>query len=145
MIAVHTNILVYAHRADSPFHAAARPVVASLREGTAPWAIAWPCVYEFINIVTHPKIYAPPSTLAQALATVRSWSAGDNLHLLHESADFLPTLAEVATAAKVKGPLIHDARIAALCLRHGVRELWTADRDFSAFGKLATRNPLAGK
>jgi len=52
------------------------------------------------------------------------------------------TLRKLATHAKLSGPRIHDARIAALCLHHGVRELWTADRDFSLFPKLKTRNPL---
>ena len=54
-------------------------------------------------------------------------------------------LRELARAAKLSGPRIHDARIAALCLHHGVRELWTADRDFSMFPKLKTRNPLVKK
>ena len=52
---------------------------------------------------------------------------------------------QLAAHAKLSGPRIHDARIAALCLNHGVRELWTADRDFSMFPKLKTRNPLVKK
>jgi predicted nucleic acid-binding protein len=48
----------------------------------------------------------------------------------------------LSLAAQLTGPRIHDARIAALCLHHGVRELWTADRDFSLFPSLKTRNPL---
>jgi predicted nucleic acid-binding protein len=46
-------------------------------------------------------------------------------------------------SGRIAGPRVHDARIAALCLAHGVRELWTADRDFSRFPSLATSNPLA--
>ena len=42
MIAVDTNLLVYAHRKDSQWHAVAEPAVRSLAEGTAPWAIPWP-------------------------------------------------------------------------------------------------------
>lgn len=142
MIAVDTNILVYSHRQDSPFHERATAAIDELRRKEEPWAIPWPCIYEFINIVTHPKIYRPPSTFAEAATSVERWMASGNMHLLHESADFWPTLAEIAEKGRVRGPKIHDARIAAICLRHGVRELWTADRDFSAFPKLTTRNPL---
>jgi uncharacterized protein len=68
-----------------------------------------------------------------------------NLEFLAESPRYLEKLRELARAARVKGPRIHDARVAALCLHHGVAELWTADRDFSPFPRLQTRNPLAGQ
>jgi predicted nucleic acid-binding protein len=64
--------------------------------------------------------------------------------LLSESPTHWPTLKPLLKAGRVAGPLVHDARIAALCLQHGVRELWTADRDFSRFPSLRTRNPLLG-
>ena len=59
MIAVDTNLLVYAHREDSPWHDAAYARIAELAESRAPWAIPWPCLHEFLAIVTHPRIYAP--------------------------------------------------------------------------------------
>jgi uncharacterized protein len=142
MIALDTNILVYAHKEQSPFHKEAKAALQGLCRGTDRWAIAWPCVYEFINIVTHPKIYQPASTLAEAFTAIESWGGGGNLDFLHEGRSFLPTLKTIALEAQVRGPKIHDARIAAICLRHGVREVWTADRDFSAFTSLRTRNPL---
>ena len=74
-----------------------------------------------------------------------SLMASPQLHLLAESPGYFEKLRELALAAKLSGPRIHDARIAALCLHHGVRELWTADRDFSMFPKLKTRNPLVKK
>ena len=145
MIAVDSNLLIYSHRADSKFHAAAKELIDFLRHESAPWAIPWPCVHEFIGIVTHTNIYKPASTLPQALAAVDAWLVGDNVHLLAESPGYFEKLRELALAAKLSGPRIHDARIAALCLHHGVRELWTADRDFSMFPKLKTRNPLVKK
>ncbi len=145
MIAVDTNLLVYSHRADSEFHAAAKEFIDSLRHQSAPWAIPWPCIHEFIGIVTRTGIYQPPTALNQACAAVDAWLAGGNLHLLAESPGYFEKLRELALAAKLSGPRIHDARIAALCLHHGVRELWTADRDFSLFPKLKTRNPLVKK
>ena len=67
MIAVDTNILVYSVRADSPWHPAALQCLRDLAEGASPWAIAWPCIHEFIAVVTHPRIYKPPTPLRDAL------------------------------------------------------------------------------
>ena len=142
MIAVDSNLLVYAHRKDSEFHTASKELVNALRHQSTPWAIPWPCVHEFISIVTHPGIYKPASTLSEALGFLDSMFTSPQLLLLSESPGYFERLREIATAARLKGPRIHDARIAALCLHHGVRELWSADRDFSAFPQLSTRNPL---
>ena len=72
MIAVDTNLLVYAHRRDSEWNAAARSALSDLAEGRRAWAIPWPCVHEFVAIVTHPKIYQPPSTIAEAIDQVEA-------------------------------------------------------------------------
>ena len=142
MIAVDSNVLVYAHRRDSPWHGEATTRLKELAEGTAAWAIPWPCVHEFLSIVTHPRIYDPPSTLAQAIDQVEAWLASPSLVLLAEDRDYWPGLRVILERARVAGPRIHDARIAALCTSHGVRELWTADRDFGRFADLQARNPL---
>ncbi|MFT3777490.1 MAG: PIN domain-containing protein [Ottowia sp.] len=142
MIALDTNLLVYAHRADSPFHAAAAPLVRQLAEGGSAWAIPWPCLHEFYAIATHPRVYAPPSTPAQALQQIDFWLESPTLHLLSETEAHWPQLRGLLGKGKVQGALVHDARVAALCLAHGVRELWSADRDFSRFPALRVRNPL---
>ncbi len=142
MIAIDTNLLVFAHRGSAPHHetalAALRPVI----EGNSPWAIPWPCVHEFIAITTHPAIYKPASTLSEACGFIESLFGSPQLQLIAESPGYYEKLRELATKAKLVGPRIHDARIAALCLHHGVSELWTADRDFSTFPSLKVRNPL---
>ena len=142
MIAVDTNILVYSHRRESPAHQRAREQVDALRHSSAPWAIPWPCIHEFIAIVTNPRIFKTITPLATASTTIDAWHAAGNLHLIAESAGYLQKLEQLSRAANLSGAQIHDARIAALCLHHGVRELWTADRDFSLFPQLTTRNPL---
>ena len=142
MIAVETNLLVYAHREDSEFHAAAKECVEALRHQPAPWAIPWPCIHEFIGIVTHPGIYRPPSALSEALGFVEALLAAPPLQLLAESSGYFEKLRAICVAARLRGPRIHDARIAVLCLHHGVSELWSADRDFSVFPQLKVRNPL---
>jgi len=145
MIAVDTNLLIYSHREDSPFHAAAKQTIDALRHQAGPWAIPWPCVHEFIGIATHPGIFKPASALFEALGFLDALFASPQLHLLAESLGYFEKLRAIATAAQLKGPRIHDARIAALCLHHGVSELWSADRDFSAFPQLKVRNPLIKK
>lgn len=145
MIAVDTNILVYAHREDSEWHATAHARVAELAAARAPWAIPWPCVHEFLAIVTHPKIYSPPSPLAFAIDQVEAWLEAPTLVLLSESGDYWRELRTTIEAGRVVGPQVHDARIAALCLQNGVRELWSADRDFGRFPALRTTNPLIAR
>lgn len=142
MIAVDTNVLVYAHRADSAWHGRAAEAVRSLAEDIGSWAIPWPCLHEFLAIVTHPRIYAPPTPLEAALAQVDAWLEAPGLVLLVESGQHWTALREILLAGRIAGPRIHDARIAALCRQHGVYELWTADRDFSRMIGVRTRNPL---
>jgi toxin-antitoxin system PIN domain toxin len=144
MIAIDTNILVYAHRRDSRWHAAAARVVRELAESPASWALPWPCVHEFLAIVTHPRVFDPPTAFAAAADQVAAWLESPSLVLLAESTGYWNILSSLAAESGAAGPRIHDARIAALCLHHGVRELWTADRDFSRFPQLAARNPLPG-
>jgi toxin-antitoxin system PIN domain toxin len=140
--AVDTNILVYAHRADSPWHDTARSRVRGLAEGTTAWAIPWPCLYEFLATVTHPRIYRPPTPAVAAVAQIDAWLESPSLVLLGESDAHWAALRSIVLAGRVDGPLVHDARVAALCVAHGVRELWTADRDFGRFPGVNAVNPL---
>lgn len=98
MIVVDTNLLVYAHREESEWHTIAKACLVDLANSGNPWAIAWSSLHEFLAIVTHPRIYSPPTPRTTAFA--------------------------------------------AICLNHGIAMLWTADRDFSLFPELKTRNPL---
>jgi toxin-antitoxin system PIN domain toxin len=143
VLAVDTNILVYAHRADSTWHDRADRVVQELAEGPASWAIPWPCLYEFFAIVTHPKIYRPPTPPRDAVVQIENWLESPTLVLLHESEGFWTMLTSLLGRSAVQGGAVHDARIAALCLHHGVKTLLSADRDFSRFPQLRTSNPLA--
>jgi toxin-antitoxin system PIN domain toxin len=142
VIAVDTNLLVYAHREDAAFHEAARLRVAELAEGAAGWAIPWPCLHEFYAIVTHPRIYAPPTPAVRAIEQIEAWLESPSLALLAESHGHWLTLKTLLAGARVQGSIVHDARIAALCLQHGVKTLWSADRDFARFASLHAINPL---
>ena len=145
MIAVDTNVLVYAHRRDSPWHQSAAEAIRGLAEGLRAWALPWPCVHEFLAVVTHPRIYRPPSSAEAAIAQVEAWMGSPTLVLLAESDAYWPMLRQAVLDGHVVGPVVHDARVAALCEANGVRELWTADRDFGRFPGLTVVNPLVGR
>ncbi|MBN2194697.1 MAG: PIN domain-containing protein [Polyangiaceae bacterium] len=143
MLAVDTNILVYAHRREAVENAAAAHLLRELAEAPEAWAIPWPCVYEFFSVVTNPRIWRDAaSTPAEAWAQLEAWFGSPSLHLLGEVDGFAAILRRFALASRVRGPIVHDARVAALCIAHGVAALLTRDRDFSLFPELATRNPL---
>lgn len=144
LVAVDTKVLVYAYRADSPFHDRARSTLESLAAGARGRAMPWPCAHEFFAIVTHPRVCKTATPADTALAQLRALQTLANLVFIAEADDHLQHLESLALAAKAHGGAIHAARIAAICLSHGVAELWSADRDFSRFPALAVRNPLIG-
>jgi uncharacterized protein len=145
VIAVDTNILIYAHRFDSPFNQGAFERLTELANGTAAWGIPWPCLHEFLAIVTHPRIFAPPTSLEMAIGQIEIWLESPSLALLTESPTHWNTLRALLIESAITGPKVHDARIMALCRQHGVRELWSADRDFSRFAGVKVVNPLIGQ
>ena len=142
MIAVDTNILIYAHRGESPFHERAVEAMDRLARGSRPWGTVWQCVHEFAAIVTHPKIYRPATSMDDCLAEIGNWLRCPGFRCIAEGPVHWPTLERLLREGKVQGPLVHDARIAAVCLAHGVEEFWSVDRDFSRFPALRVVNPL---
>jgi uncharacterized protein len=143
MVAVDTNVLVYAHRREVAEHVRAKELLSSLAGAAERWAIPWPCLYEFFSVCTNPRIWkAAASTPAQAWRQVQAWLASPSLVLLSETERFDAVL-EPLVRARVRGPIVHDARIAALCLAHGVDTLLSRDRDFSLFPELVVDNPFA--
>lgn len=146
MIAVDTNVLVYAHRREARENGIAQALLRQLAEGHSLWAIPWPCVYEFISVVTNRRIWKDAaSTPLVAWAQVDAWVSSPSVRLLSEVEGFHEVLRDFARRPRVTGPLIHDARIAALCAAHGVERLLSRDRDFSLFPELRIENPFEPK
>jgi toxin-antitoxin system PIN domain toxin len=144
MIAVDTNILVYSHRRESSEHVRAAALLTQLAGEATPWCIPWPCIYEFFSTVTNARIWKDRASMPhQAHQQIAAWLASPSLHVIAETDGFLATLAPLIGRSRVRGPIVHDARIAALCLAHGVTELLTRDRDFSLFPELKYRDPFA--
>ena len=125
------------------FGAGARTLLRRLAEGDTPWALPWPCVYEFLRVVTHPRVFAPPTDLDTALEDLESLLASPSLVLLGEGPAHLGHLRRSVTDGRTTGNLVHDAHIAALVLEHGAHELWTTDRDFGRFTGLTIKDPFA--
>lgn len=142
MIAVDTNIMVYAHRSETPFHQRAFDCLKSLAEGRQAWGIPVTCLHEFLSVVTNPKVFNPPSSFGQALDQVEAWLASPKALLLHSGPQHWRILSDLTRKAKLQGGQFHDARIAAICLENSVSLLWSADRDFGRFKALKAVNPL---
>ncbi|MBI5510221.1 MAG: PIN domain-containing protein [Deltaproteobacteria bacterium] len=145
MIAVDTNILVYARRAEAPHHRRAKTILHELAEGDAAWALSWTCICEFLRVVTHPRVFDPPTKIDEALDDLESLLQSPALVLVGEGPAHFSHLRRMVIDGGATGNLVHDAHIAALMVEHGVKELWTADRDFARFPGLRCRNPFTTK
>ncbi len=104
-----------------------------LAEGPVPWAIPWPCIYEFLRVVTHARVFSPPVPMTIALHDLDQILRSSTLVLLSETERHADVMKTILHGAGVTGNLLHDAQIAALCVEHGISELVTGDRDFSRF------------
>ena len=143
MIAVDTNLLVYAHRREASAGAEAHRVMVRLSEGDEAWAIPWPCCYEFLSVVTNRRIWKDHATTPErAWRQFQAWTASPSNHMIGETDDFADILDRFVKRPHVVAGVVHDARIAAVCVAHGVEALLTRDRDFSLFPELRTRDPF---
>jgi uncharacterized protein len=142
MIAVDTNILIYAHKQVSDFHATAKRCLTELVESGDAWAIPWPCLHEFYAIASNPKLFREPSAALHALNQIDAWLESPTVVLIAETSAHWKFFSDVVTRSSAVGGAVHDARIAAICIENGVKELWTADRDFAKFKGLKSSNPL---
>ena len=108
MLAVETNVLIYAHRRETAEHAAAAALLRELAEGPERWAIPWPCVYEFASVATNRRIWkAAASTPNLAWARLRAWQAWPTCSLIGETEGLLrsaPGLRSSATRSRPGGP-----------------------------------------
>lgn len=138
MIAVDTNILVYAHRAELVKHEAAARRLIELAEGTAAWALPVFCLGEFLRVVTHPKLFHPPFPCDEACLALERVLESPSLRLIGPGSAYSELLAEAVREADAVGNLVFDAQIVAICRESGVAALLTEDRDFDRFPGFAT-------
>jgi toxin-antitoxin system PIN domain toxin len=129
---------VYAHREELPQHRKARTRLVHLAEGPARWALPVFCLGEFLRVVTHPRLLAPPFTVEEACAALGRVLASPSLVVPAPGERFWPLLAEAVREGHAAGNLAFDAQMVALCREAGVSALLTEDRDFDRFPQFRT-------
>jgi toxin-antitoxin system PIN domain toxin len=139
VIALDTNILVYAHRGELPQHEAARRRVVALAEGDQLWGIPVFCIGELVRVLTHPKLFDPPFTSAEARKAIERILGSPTLRVLSPGPDFPSLFLRAVSEAAAVGNLVFDAQIVAVCRESGVSTLVTEDRDFARFDDFRTQ------
>jgi uncharacterized protein len=141
MIALDTNLLVYAHRRATPEHKAARRVIERARQSGLGWGLVEPSLVEFFAVVTHPAAAGRPSTAAEAGAFVDALvKAGARLWAPREAST--SRLFQLAADLGVAGPRVFDLQIALAALDNGATEIWTHDAHFARVPGLRIVLPL---
>lgn len=138
MIAVDTNVLVYAHRSGAAHHEQAAAWLRHLAEGPVPWGLPVFVLGEFVRVVTHPRIFAEPSSLDVAFDFLAALRDSPTARLLTPGERFPRLFEECVRGAEARGNLAFDAQIAAVCREGGAAKLLTRDRDFLRFPGLET-------
>jgi uncharacterized protein len=136
LIAVDTNVLVYAHRRETSEHRHAFAWLKFLSEGISPWGIPVFCLGEFIRVVTHARVFEPASKLEIAIEALSHLLESPSLRILATGLDYPALYFNALRAADARGNLAFDAQIAAVCAGHGVTKILTYDRDFARFRNL---------
>jgi len=139
---VDVNVLLYASDTSSPKHAEAIRFLKQRASDPDLFCIAWPTLIAFLRIATHPRIFAEPLSPDDALGNVESLLSLPRVRLLSEGEGFLEVYREVTARFPVRGNLVPDAHLAALLRQHGVRRLYTVDRDFRKFDFLEVADPF---
>lgn len=140
MIAVDTNVLVYAHHSLAPQHEEAGEALRALAEGPAAWAIPVFVIGEFLRVVTHPRgPLRHPTPPAQALEVIDVLVTSPNARVLMPGRRYLPLLRGLVADVRPRGNEIFDAQVAAVCLEHGATTILTNDTDFRQFAGLTVK------
>ncbi len=138
---IDVNVLVYAHRADAPDHAAYLSWLEALIDGDQVYGMADIVLGGFLRIVTHPRVFNPPSEMGAALAFAHDVRDQPNCVHIAPGARHWEVFTGLCQTAGVKGNLVPDAFLAALAIESGSRWI-TTDRDYSRFPGLNWRHPL---
>lgn len=133
MTAIDTNVLVHYHREELPKHREALALVRKLAEGDAPWAVPVFSLGEFLRVVTHPRVFDPPTSVDDAAAALAEVLKSPTASILGPGQRYWPLLQQVLTQSQAAGNVVFDAQVAALCIEHGVETLVSEDRDFARF------------
>ena len=141
--ALDVNVLLYASDETSPWYSQARAFLERCLAEREICCLGWPTILGYLRISTHPRIFSRPLTHERALANVEDLLQAPHVRLLAEDEGFWEVYREVTADVPTRGDFVPDAHLAALLRRHGVRTLWTVDRDFLKFRFLDVKDPFA--
>jgi toxin-antitoxin system PIN domain toxin len=140
---VDTNVFVYASNADCPEHQRCRELVKRWQYSSLPWYATWSILYEYLRIVTHPRVFRFPWSLEEAWSFVDCLFASRGFHLLVETERHRKVASQVfGDLPEVAGNLVHDLHTAVLMREHGISRIYTRDTDFHRFPFVAVIDPL---
>jgi hypothetical protein len=143
---VDTNILVYAADASAPEYPRCRALLDGWRRRNGAWYLTWGICYEFLRVVTHPKVFRHPWSADRALEYLSAIRASPSLGMLVPTERHGQVLSEVVNEVPfLAGNLVHDAAAAVLMREHGIRRICTRDTDFHRFPFLETIDPLVAE
>jgi toxin-antitoxin system PIN domain toxin len=142
LIAIDTNLLVYAHRSKTPEHAAAKKAIERAAADPGGWGIPLPCVAEFWAVVTHPRAAGRPSTPKEAAGFLRALIRGGFGAIWEPLPGFHSRLLLAAEQAGVSGARVFDLQIALIASEAGADEIWSHDRGFLSVPGLTLRDPI---
>lgn len=141
MILVDANLLVYAHVSSFTQHGKARAWLEEKLNGIAAVGLPWPSLLSFLRLVTNPRVFQTPVSVAEAWSRVEGWLANPGVWIPLPTERHREVLGPLLTSAAQKANLVADAHLAALALEHGLT-LCSTDGDFARFPGLRWENPL---
>jgi len=142
VIALDTNLLVYAHRSRTPEHLKARKAIQAAHASRDGCGIPLPCLAEFWAVVTHPESRGRASTPEEAHAFLRALTEDAGMAVWVPEAGFERRLLQVAHDLRVSGARVFDLQIAVLAVENGATEIWTHDAGFVTLPGLRKLDPL---
>ena len=141
MVLPDVNVLVYAYRTDAPGHTAYRAWLEATVGADEAFGLSDIVASGFLRVVTHPRVFDPPSPIEHALSFIEALREQPNCVPVAPAARHWPIFAQLCRKAGVKGNLAPDAYLAATAIEAGC-EWITTDRDYSRFPGLRWRHPL---
>ncbi|MGA2984895.1 MAG: TA system VapC family ribonuclease toxin [Terriglobia bacterium] len=142
MVAIDTNLLVYAHRRNIPEHQTARKAIERASTDPRGWGIPLPCIAEFWCVVTHPASSGGPSPTKEARGFLHALVVTGGASVWTPGAGFWERLTQMASDMKIPGTRVYDLQIALVARENGATELWSHDRAFAVLPGLVVRDPL---
>jgi toxin-antitoxin system PIN domain toxin len=137
------NVILYASNRTSERYSAARRFLESCAAGPEILVLTWPTLMSYLRIATHPRIFAEPLAPDEAFGNVAALLARPHVRAVAELDGFLDAYKHVAGETRVRGNLVPDVHVAAILFQHGVRTIYSNDRDFRKFHTIEVLNPFS--